>query len=68
MTVSLSIVTCGPQLEVALFGPSLKVMSIVRLGGVTPRSTLLLSAIDLLVEDAGIARNELSSVIVSRGP
>lgn len=68
MSMSLSIVTCGPQLEIALSGPSLKVMSIVRLGGKTPRSTLLLSAVDLLVEDAEISPDQLSTVIVSRGP
>lgn len=68
MSVSLSIVTCGPQLEIALSGPPLNVASVVRLGGVTPRSTLLLAAVDLLVEDAGVTRDELSTVIVSRGP
>ncbi len=68
MSLTLSIVTCGPQLEVALSGPSLRISSVVRLGGATRRSSLLLAAVDLLVEDAGVDREELSTVIVSRGP
>ncbi|RLE24305.1 MAG: tRNA (adenosine(37)-N6)-threonylcarbamoyltransferase complex dimerization subunit type 1 TsaB [Acidobacteria bacterium] len=68
MSLSLSIVTCGPQLEIALSGPPLKSISVIRLCGVVRRSSLLLAAIDLLVEDAGIPRAELSKIIVSRGP
>jgi tRNA threonylcarbamoyladenosine biosynthesis protein TsaB len=68
MAFSLSIVACGPQLEIALSGPSLGVISVVRFGGIQRRSSLLLAAVDLLVEDAGMAREDLSEVIVSRGP
>ena len=68
MSVTLALVTCGPQLEVCLYGPSMKIPSVVRLGGVTPRSTLLLAAVDLLVEDAQIDRREISLVVVTRGP
>ncbi|RLE33775.1 MAG: tRNA (adenosine(37)-N6)-threonylcarbamoyltransferase complex dimerization subunit type 1 TsaB [Acidobacteria bacterium] len=68
MSLTLSIVTCGPQMEVALSGPPLKATSVIRLGGVRRRSSLLLAAVDLLIEDADIAREELSTVIVSRGP
>ncbi|MCK5410796.1 MAG: tRNA (adenosine(37)-N6)-threonylcarbamoyltransferase complex dimerization subunit type 1 TsaB [Gemmatimonadetes bacterium] len=64
----LALVTCGPQLEVALAGPSLRVVSLVRLAGVVPRSTLVLAAADLLVEDAGIAPDALRTIVVSRGP
>jgi tRNA threonylcarbamoyl adenosine modification protein YeaZ len=64
----LALVTCGPQLEVALSSPDLTTTSIVRLGGPTPRSTLVLAAVDLLVEDAGISRSALGTVVVSRGP
>ncbi len=64
----LSIVTCGPQLEVALKGPRMKVSSVVRLGGVTPRSTLLLAAVDLLIRDSGLERSALSTIVVGRGP
>lgn len=68
MSVSLSIVTCGPQLEIALCGPPLKAISCVRLAGVTRRSSLLLAAVDLLVEDADIPRGDITRVVVSRGP
>ena len=68
MTVLLSIVTCGPQLEVALSGPTLKSTSAIRLCGVARRSSLLLAAVDLLVEDADIPRADISKIIVSRGP
>ncbi len=68
MDVLLSIVTCGPQLEVALSGPPLNSTSVVRLCGVARRSSLVLAAVDLLVEDAGIPRAEISKIVVSRGP
>ena len=64
----LAIVTCGPQLEIALDVPHLTTRSVVRLGGVTPRSTLVLAAIDLVVEDAGISPADLGLIVVSRGP
>jgi tRNA threonylcarbamoyl adenosine modification protein YeaZ len=65
---SLGLVTCGPQLEVALATPSGRTTSMVRLGGVSPRSTLVLAAVDLLTEDAGLTPEALTRVIVSRGP
>lgn len=68
MSVLLSIVTCGPQLEIALSGPTLKSTSTVRLCGVSRRSSLLLAGVDLLFEDADIPRADLSKIIVSRGP
>lgn len=68
MSLTLSIVTCGPQLEIALSSPSAKTISVVRLGGVARRSSLVMAAVDLLVEDAGVGRGEVSSVVVSRGP
>jgi tRNA threonylcarbamoyl adenosine modification protein YeaZ len=40
----------------------------IRLGGVTPRSTLVLAAVDLLVEDAGLAADAVDEIVVSRGP
>ena len=64
----LAVVTCGPQLEIALDAPFLATNSVVRLGGVTPRSTLVLAAVDLVVEDAGIAPADLGLIVVSRGP
>jgi len=68
MLLTLSIVSCGPQLEVALAGGAQVAPSVVRLAGVSPRSTLLLAAADLLCEDAGVAPGELERVLVSRGP
>ena len=64
----LSLVTCGPQLEVALWAPSMAASSIVRLGGTAPRSTLVLAGVDLLVEDAGLQPGDIATVVVSRGP
>ena len=66
--VRLALVTCGPQLEVALSAASSRVVSLVRLGGVAPRSTLVLAAADLLIEDAGLSGDSVEEVIVSRGP
>jgi tRNA threonylcarbamoyl adenosine modification protein YeaZ len=64
----LAIVVCGPQLEVAFKAPNQPVASLVRLAGVSPRSTLVLAAADLLVEDAGLEPSNINRVLVSRGP
>ena len=66
--ICLSLVTCGPQLEVALDHNTQRVTSLVRLGGVAPRSTLVLAAADLLIEDAGLSPDDVSTIVVSRGP
>lgn len=68
MAVTLAIAACGPQLEVALAADPHGVPSLVRLAGVSPRSTLLLAAVDLLVEDGGLAPGQIERVVVSRGP
>jgi tRNA threonylcarbamoyladenosine biosynthesis protein TsaB len=68
VSLTLAIVACGPQLEVALHRLGARAVSIVRLAGVTPRSTLLLAAIDLLVEDSGEGRGAVSRIVVTRGP
>lgn len=65
---TLALVTCGPQLEVALSAPSTRGVSSVRLGGIAPRSTLVLAAADLLVEDAGLNPADLRRIVASRGP
>ncbi len=65
---SLALVTCGPQMEVALGAGFLAADSVIRLGGVSPRSTLVLAAVDLLVEDAGITPLDIGLIVVSRGP
>ncbi len=64
----LALLACGPQLEVALARETGAAASVVRLAGGSPRSTLLLAAVDLLVEDAGISPGEIDQVVVSRGP
>lgn len=68
MGATLAISTCGPQLEVALRAEPDAVPSLVRLAGLSPRSTLLLAAIDLLTEDAGCTPASIRRVVVSRGP
>jgi tRNA threonylcarbamoyl adenosine modification protein YeaZ len=55
-------------MEIALGAPFLAADSVVRLGGVSPRSTLVLAAVDLLVEDAGLQPSDIGGVVVSRGP
>ena len=68
MVVTLAIVACGPQLEVALRRQEGELASLVRLAGGSPRSTLLLAAADLLVEDAGLDPSAVERVAISRGP
>jgi tRNA threonylcarbamoyl adenosine modification protein YeaZ len=68
MSGSIAIVVCGPQLEVAFRAPEQETASLVRLGGISPRSTLILAAADLLVEDAGIEPSAVDRVLVTRGP
>jgi len=63
-----SLALCGPQLEAALEGPGLDGVSCLRLAGSGRRSSLVLAALDLLVEDAGIEVSAICSVAVSRGP
>ena len=64
----MAIVTCGPLLEVALSRPRQTIPSLVRLAGGAPRSKLLLAAVDLVVEDAGVERSTIDRVVVTRGP
>ncbi len=66
--VVLAVVACGPQLEVGLVTEASRSASLVRLAGVAPRSTLVLAAVDLLVEDAGATPTDLEKIVVSRGP
>ena len=65
---NLALVCCTAQLEVGLGGEGLAGTSLVRLAGRSPRSRLLLAAVDLLLEDAGGGRSTLSRVVVTRGP
>jgi N6-L-threonylcarbamoyladenine synthase len=67
MPTTLALVTCGPQLEVAL-ATGTATPSVVRLAGGSPRSRLLLAAVDLLVEDSGDEPSVIERVVVTRGP
>lgn len=66
--VRMAISTCGPQLEVAFTADAAGPASLVRLRAGRPRSTLVLAAIDLLVENAGLTAGDLELIVVSRGP
>lgn len=68
MELTLAVVSCGLELEVALGGNPMAGVSLVRLAGRSPRSTLLLAAADLLVEDAGTERDSIRRIAVTRGP
>jgi len=64
----LAIVTCGPQLEVALRRAPGRVPSLIRLAGLSARSRLLMAAVDLLMEDAELEPTDVDRVLVTRGP
>lgn len=68
MSITLALVTCGPQLEVALATDRTGAPSTIRLAGGSPRSKLLLAAVELLVEDAGLDPSAIDRVVVTRGP
>jgi tRNA threonylcarbamoyl adenosine modification protein YeaZ len=65
---TLALVTCGPQLEAAVQCGDTDVPSVVRLSGGKPRSTLVLAAVDLLVENSELEPVDIARVVVSRGP
>jgi tRNA threonylcarbamoyl adenosine modification protein YeaZ len=65
---ALGIVACGPRLELALAGDLLAAPGLVALAGPTPRSDLIVAAIDLLLAGAGLRRDSLDGVAATRGP
>ncbi len=65
---ALAIAACGPRLEVALLSPASAAPGLVALAGPTPRSDLVMAAVDLLLRAAGIERTALEGVVASRGP
>ena len=67
MKTVLAIAACGPRLELAL-GTSPDATGVVALAGQTPRSELVMAAVDLLLRGAGIDRDALDGVVASRGP
>ena len=68
MGITVALSTCGPLLEVALRMAPARIPSTVRLAGVSRRSSLLLAALDLLVEDADAKPGSIDRILVSRGP
>jgi tRNA threonylcarbamoyl adenosine modification protein YeaZ len=64
----LAIAGCGPRLEVALACPASPAPALVALVGPTPRSDLIVAAIDLLLSGAGMSAADLEGVAASRGP
>lgn len=67
MKTALAIAACGPRLEVAL-GTGAGAAGIIGLAGSTPRSELVMAAVDLLLRAAGLERAALEGVVASRGP
>ncbi len=68
MKTVLAIAGCGPRLEVALGSPQLPAPALVALAGPTPRSDLIVAAIDLLLRSAGIGAGALEAVVATHGP
>ena len=68
MRTVLAIVGCGPRLEVALAAPGMSAPALVALAGPTPRSDLIVAAVDLLLRSAALAADAVEAVVASRGP
>ncbi len=68
VTATLAIVGCGPRLEVGLEVGGVGAPGLVGLIGPTPRSDLVMAAIDLLLRGAGIERDAVTGVASTRGP
>ncbi len=68
METVLAIAGCGPRLEIALAAAGMPAPALAALAGPTPRSELVVAAIDLLLRGAGIAPKRLSAVVATRGP
>ncbi len=67
MRTVLAVAACGPRLELALATGS-GTSGLVALAGPTPRSELVMAAVDLLLRAAGAERGALEGVVASRGP
>ncbi|HPS79147.1 MAG TPA: tRNA (adenosine(37)-N6)-threonylcarbamoyltransferase complex dimerization subunit type 1 TsaB [Thermoanaerobaculaceae bacterium] len=68
MIATLAIVGCGPRLEVALQAPGMAAPAVIALTGPTPRSDLIMAAVDLLLRAADLKRSEIGRVVATRGP
>jgi tRNA threonylcarbamoyladenosine biosynthesis protein TsaB len=68
MTATLAIVGCGPRLEVGLAVAGAPSVAMVALVGPTPRSDLVMAAVELLLRAADLERAAISRVVATRGP
>lgn len=68
MIATLAIVGCGPRLEVALHAPGMAAPAVVALAGPTPRSDLIMAAVDLVLRAADLDRTAIGRVVATRGP
>jgi len=68
MITTLAIVGCGPRLEVALRIHGVAETGLVALAGPTPRSDLIMAAVELLARAAGIEPAGIEAVAATRGP
>jgi tRNA threonylcarbamoyl adenosine modification protein YeaZ len=64
----LAIVGCGPRLELALGSPALASPALVALSGPTPRSDMIVAAIDLMLRAAGLTPGAIEAVVATHGP
>jgi tRNA threonylcarbamoyl adenosine modification protein YeaZ len=67
MVPVLALAACGPRLELALGGVP-GGPGVIALAGPTPRSDIVLAAIDLLLQAAGLEAKALSAVVATCGP
>jgi tRNA threonylcarbamoyladenosine biosynthesis protein TsaB len=67
MRTALAVAACGPRLELAL-ATGQGAVGIVALAGPTPRSELVMAAVDLLLRAAGLERGGIEGIAASRGP
>ncbi len=68
MSAVLALAGCGPRLEIAVLADGMAAPGLVALSGPTPRSDLIMGAVDLVLAAAGVAPSDLSAVLVTRGP
>ena len=68
MSAVLALAGCGPRLEIAVSAEGMAAPGLIALSGPTPRSDLIMAAVDLVLAAAGVTPTELSDVLVTRGP
>lgn len=68
MQAVLAIVGCGVRLEVALADGRAPAPGVVALPGPTPRSELVVAAVDLLLRGAGLESRHIALILAARGP